>query len=300
MFRLIGEPIDLIVQGHFRENVGYIVEETRHGDREAVGTVFFVHVHMAHGLVFNYAVTCGHVVSGVSNRQFIRINKTAGGYEDLPIHFNQWTLNPVSDVAVVRVSADKSFRRWSYPMRFYRPGDAPVLSIGQDVFMAGLFASHPGQTSVEALVRSGKIALTLTQVSVEVNSRTKDRRTVVAHLVQALAWGGESGSPVFAYNPVHKLPTDAISRSLGETLEYGSPLTMEISVEERVEPHLVGMLHGHFRDMSEGVNAGIAIMIPYSKIVETLMDPVLTLERNAAVLQKEQEKQQNIKPLSSQ
>jgi hypothetical protein len=96
-----------------------------------------------------------------------------------------------------------------------------------------------------------------------------------AYLIEAHSIGGISGSPVFARRTMTLLWNDEIS---GPARTFHG-LTGEI--------HLIGMMHGHW-DVKEseinqvrlghdrtGVNLGIAIMVPISKILETIHQPLL-------------------------
>jgi hypothetical protein len=95
---------------------------------------------------------------------------------------------------------------------------------------------------------------------------------VISVFLPNAAWEGESGSPVFACTERHTTDVSAMFDSYGD---------MTGTVKASYESELLGMLHGHFRMDDEGrtVNAGIAIVIPVKKIMETLMDPKLVKYR---------------------
>ncbi|MFC1908948.1 hypothetical protein ACFLXD_03695 [Chloroflexota bacterium] len=87
-----------------------------------------------------------------------------------------------------------------------------------------------------------------------------------AYLVESRSWGGHSGSPVFIYFPITRKPG---------VIDFG----------HQQEFALLGLTQGHF-DIPKDViftgdilgtgevplNAGIAVVIPAEKIIETLME----------------------------
>lgn len=105
-----------------------------------------------------------------------------------------------------------------------------------------------------------------------------------AYLVEARSIGGISGSPVFARRTISVIWNDEISnRTTPVKALHG--LTGEV--------HLIGMMHGHW-DVKEseinqarmvptrdpqGVNVGIAIVVPMHKIIETINQPELAGRR---------------------
>jgi hypothetical protein len=298
----------MIVDELYRDNVGYVMADgwdaaTGKIIRYPIGTAFFVGVALGRqyslGTVV-YAVTCKHVIyAGPSGEQpealSIRINRRDGTWEDIPCNLDQWTLSTETDVAVAQLRLGPGFRIWPYRISEHiRVGETEIKT-GHDVFFVGMFEPLPGKDSVEALVRFGTVARHSAKVGIEIYPGA-DVVEVDAHLVQGMAWPGESGSPVFAYEEEHTLQGDALNRSLSNGLS-GFPIGNAV-VESTITPRLIGLLYGHFgfietaqaakarasrskasRVYSVEVNYGVAIVIPFSKIAATLMDGNLVSER---------------------
>jgi hypothetical protein len=268
----------MIVDQSYRDNVGYIVAKGPGDDgcevSAPIGTVFFLTVQIGDIGVY-YAVTCAHVINHMGQDPapslHIRVNTRDGAYCEVPSPPAEWKLSKDSDVAIARVKFGRDVKIWAYPIMehgyyFNQP------SLGQSVFMTGLFIPVPGEKCVEALVRSGTVAREIAEVPVIVNTSTKETKTVKACLIQATAWGGESGSPVFVYEPEAH-----IADGWGDTAYVSSSARVEV----RINPTLIGLLHGHFPIPEEDTNpnSGIAVVIPRQKIVELLCCDELTEER---------------------
>lgn len=286
----IGDPLDMFVERYYRDNVGYIVTEDfdKRGGlvRWPIGTAFFARVQQRDiGIV--YLVTCLHVVRGTSTPLFLRINNESGS-EDIPLSSSAWNTSQSSDVAISMFNPPFGVRVWACPI------DSSTLMMedsgedypwtGLEVFMTGLFTGFPGQEKVEALVRTGRIARPRATVELTIDSVTKEKRMVNVHLIQAMSWAGESGSPVFAYHTHETVPQDINSMAYGQSTAR---------VQSTVIPRFFGVLHGHFpieyeaeaankkRRIPENqiggkeVNSGIAIVVPAKDVYELLMsDPV--------------------------
>jgi hypothetical protein len=288
----IGDPLDVIVDQYYRDNVGYIVEEHANKKRSPVGTVFFVGIQ-TNGLISYYAVTCAHVVNpdkdGV-RPLFIRVN-TQNAYSDIPCPRKRWIVSDHSDVAVSEVLSGpgkfpQDAKIWAYPMQHHAYFTGPA--IGQSVFMAGLFSPVPGDNRVEALIRLGSVAREHCKIPVTVNmSAPKQKQTVDACWIQAMGWAGESGSPVYVYEPKHELNDMSL---------YSSP-----RVETVTEPMLVGLLHGHFPlgDGPNRPNSGIAIVVPVRDMWELLGNKVLVERRNRSLDEIRKRSAPRVNPASS-
>ena len=308
----LGDRVDMLLGTQYQDHVGYIVEERWDSDldksvRMPIGTTFFVSRQQG-SVITHYAVTCEHVVHPTHAEEnwplFVRVNTAAGSYRDIPCAREAWICSAISDVAVLKISLEPSLKYWAYPgdqiaAQFSKFWNGPTrvwgdhtVCIGDEVFMTGMFSTRPGENSVQALVRSGRIALPNTVVPVTVNLATKETKEIKAHLIEAMSWGGESGSPVFNYEESHVIS----ERQVANTLSRGGD---SMHVEVDVDPLLIGMLHGHFPVDYEGgqVNSGIAIVIHGAAIRELLDHPVLAedRQRSASLLESKSIK---AKPLS--
>lgn len=304
--RAIGEPEQMIVPDEYRKSVGYVIEERWSKEekdyvKHPVGTVFFVRGNLP-TTDMNiggacYAVTCKHVVFDYDGeppeKRHLRVNLKGGGFDDLLWEDNQWTLNDASDVAVAPITLGPKYDVTPYRLPLYDTGISfPPLQAGHDIFGIGLFQPIPGDDSVSALVRSGTVALPNTNVKVNVTeSMLIDLKG--AHLIEARSWGGESGSPVFAYTQEYQVEESFLEQfdSALYSSGFGGP-----RVRADLVPMFIGILQGHFilsEDVTNKrtsrksqktigtvpVNYGIGIVIPKEQIVGTLKSDNLEAER---------------------
>jgi hypothetical protein len=249
--------------------VGYAVQEFWDEDgcdyyREPIGTIFFVHSDAVSGRI-RYAVTCRHVIEAMyrngATKVFVRVNMQDGAFSDFETGIDSWTLSDSSDVAVIRFDLPTEPHFWSYPVeRNHRIG----LMEGMDVFFVGMFSELPEYTSVRAIVRTGTIAKVIASIPLRFKSNPDEVTQCAATLVELRSFGGESGSPVFAYDS--RLPPETqYARDPG----YGP------GSESR--PILLGLLHGYFeiaRSVTRGtkrigetlLNSGIGVVIGIGEI----------------------------------
>ena len=269
--------------------VGFIGEgisqdsERVYGDLYATG--FFVAVPCEspylRGQCAAYFVTAKHVASDLKDRPiYILTNKRGGGVTDnWTSPDNEWWVHPSdhgADVALIQVSENPeadtihiSVLDFGTPERLQRLG----IGIGDEIFATGLFTEIPGTTRNLPIVRHGNVAMMpAEQIQTELGFTD-------AYLVEARSLGGLSGSPVFVR---HTLRTE-VERADGTREPFfgnGSGMT------------LLGLMHGHWdikesemnkpfftHDRKHGVNYGVAIVVPASKIYETLYQPELVAMR---------------------
>ena len=291
-----GDPLDMLIDGLYRHNVGYVVIDEWDGSgyqRNAVGTAFFVEENLDQGFgVVHYAVTCRHVIEGVRNNascsnMFLRVNDGHGNAEDIRSCIGDWIMSENTDVAATRIDFPPEISFWAYPMQGIRGSSVGQLLPGHDVFFIGLFEGLPGIGSVQAIVRSGRVAMPSTSVPIIVDpSSPEDSRWVDAHLVESWCWGGESGSPVFVYEQSYRVRNTVFDTGF----PIGHLQRNDLRASE-VLPALLGILHGHFQipvpvknggadGGSVDMNSGLAIVIPAPAITATLMNERLVEDRN--------------------
>jgi hypothetical protein len=126
------------------------------------------------------------------------------------------------------------------------------ISVGDEVFLPGLFHHHPGSERNIPIVRIGNIAAMPEEpVSTELGPMD-------AYLIESRSIRGLSGSPVFVnLGPARKTPERP-------------PFTLQ-----RQTVYLLGVMHGHWDvptsdPLMGAVNMGIAIVPPISRAVEIL------------------------------
>lgn len=290
-----GEPLHMLVDELYRKNVCYIAAEYRENDSKdytivPVGTAFFVR-YVLGSHAFYYAITARHVIQDTHDSSqyrniFFRVNNPGSRVaRDIPVSYEDWVFHADSDVAVCRANWDASIDVFGLPVGALGTPATP----GHDVFFIGLFERLPGEGSVDAIVRFGKVAHPLTKVPISDFSTGRGTKIVDAYLVESRSWGGESGSPVFLHDEHYVVAP--------EPGLYGWRADIQQSrvTSTQVEPKVLGLLYGHFeinRSVRSGtvetgdevdLNSGIAVVIPASKILETLADPRLENYRQEAI-----------------
>lgn len=259
--------------------VGFLYVESGAGARP-IGTAFMIGVDGADGGVWVYFVTARHVVEAARNHSmdgqlYVRLNLRAGGVTYLATRFDFWyphPTDPAADVSVWAAAPSPSEIDYLVYPRAAVATDAAVqqneIGVGDEVFVTGLFANHSGADRNLPIVRIGNIA------AMPSEPIATSLGPAEGYLIEARSIGGLSGSPVFA-NLMGV-------RTLPGSLRIGGP-----------RHFLLGLIHGHW-DLrpspapaevpagglgDEVVNMGIAIVVPASKILETIDQPVFQAQR---------------------
>ena len=148
------------------------------------------------------------------------------------------------------------------------------MGLGSEIAIVGLFRSHYGKNLNIPIVRVGNISALPGEPI-----HTRYAGYISAYLIEARSIAGLSGSPVFSF------PDSAtvLARAL-RTGKMGQGAA------------LLGLMHGHFdvpylnedvvsdkHTPTQSVHTGIGIVIPVSKILETIRHPELTAMRKAVV-----------------
>jgi hypothetical protein len=144
-----------------------------------------------------------------------------------------------------------------------------AIGLGDEVSIPGLFLSHIGTTKNVPIVRTGNIA------AMHGEPVPTDRGLMDAYLVEMRSVGGISGSPVLTHMAIR--PSVLLPESENST-----------KIEQSGKSHyLLGLMHGHYTittrdewvirtDQQVGdINAGIAVVVPASKIMETISGSAL-------------------------
>jgi hypothetical protein len=167
----------------------------------------------------------------------------------------------------VNRAADRHLRRGRQVLP--RHARCVRLGIGDEVVIPGLFHSHLGTQRNVPIVRTGNIAA-MRDEPVPTSYGSMD-----AYLVEMRSIGGISGSPVLMHmemRPAVLLPESDVA----------------IAVEKSKKVHyLFGLVHGHYTITTQDewvyktnslvgdINAGTAVVVPASKIMETIRQPTV-------------------------
>ncbi len=239
-------------------------------DTEFIGTGFIVGYpsKLLESWNYTYLVTARHVPAGLGNDRFVvRANTKDGKYMDFIGEHAAWNFHPSDtsvDVAIAKINLgeDPDYRMVGTEMFLT---DQMIkeqnIGAGDDVFFPGLFTLLKTEKNLPIL-RMGNLALMNPGRLVP----TKSFGNIEAFLVEARSIGGLSGSPVFVRN------SNLFQRKIS----------------------LLGLMHGHWdvpeqqvqtvedaasMITSNKVNMGIAIVVPASKIMETLEQDTFVLQR---------------------
>lgn len=255
-----------------RKCVVFIGYETSGGARQLAGTGFFVSRHILGGSYhFSYIVTAKHVIDAIRDnlcdKVLLRINFKDGNAYWVETPIDLWISHPDDtevDVAIAGFPMEDEFDCASLPTFTFLTDEIisqERIGAGEDIAITGLFVNHYGHQRNIPIIRGGIISA-MPEEKVQTQSGLID-----AYLIEARSIGGLSGSPVFAYL--------GISRMLdGEVRHQHSHPAM----------YLLGLMHGHY-DIGtlpssgalrrENVNMGIGIVVPATKILEVINQPMV-------------------------
>lgn len=271
-----------------RKCVVFIGFRNADGMYEVRGTAFFVS-RAVEGLnrSFGYVITAKHVIDKIRDKSIykvsLRLNFKDGNARWVETDISDWYFHP-SDSEV-----DVALLRWSFPTdcdHHYLPTDTFAtesfvknleISNGDEVCITGLFARHYGTKKNIPIVRIGNIAA-MPEERIETSIGLID-----AYLIEARSIGGLSGSPVLVNLGLHRYLKGQFVQALEGPIFF-----------------LLGLVHGHWdalpseMDMitedavsAEKVNMGIAIVVPATKILEVINQPM--------VRKKDKEEEQEIR-----
>jgi hypothetical protein len=246
---------------------------------------------------FVYLATAKHCIDamkeaaskGLSDgKVYIRVNSQATVLPPIETDPDDWFFHPTEsekvDVAIYPISSgydewDVKFFTLIPDMTYVNPViiDREGVGPGDEVFIAGLFTRHAGKTRNIPIIRIGSIAAMSEE---PVDAAWCRPHPMEAHLIEARSIGGMSGSPVF----VNVGKIEPILFNDGKTPSRGQNTFF-----------LLGLIHGHWNwplpdvdmesddelnaDKDKKINAGIAMVVPATKIFETVQHPRLRLMR---------------------
>jgi len=275
-------PKLMFIPDEIRKSVVYVGYKKPNVDLSLQGTAFFVG-RQIQGLEdsFLYLITAAHVIRGISSKDnfdgkiLLRVYLIGGDAKTIETNVSDWKFHPDEtevDVAILpfltdlETIADVAWIPFDMFLDEYKKVENDI-SIGDEVFLTGLFYNHHGRKRNIPIVRVGNIsAMPEEKVFTKIG-------LIDAYLVEARSIGGISGSPVFV-----KVELDKHSQGhlLIGTGKRGGKF------------FLLGLMHGHYdydlltedsitmdAKAKEVVNMGIAIVVPSEKIMEVINQPVI-------------------------
>jgi hypothetical protein len=255
------------------------------------GTAFLVALkdELNPGEWFTYAVTAKHVIEFIRENSpdddvHVRANLSAGGTATFAAHASLWLPHPTdstTDVAVLEWPDDDGFDVLKFPLPYAAATEVEMrqagIGVGDEVFLVGLFHLHHGRDRNIPIVRVGNIAA-MPEEPVQVGTGGE---LMDAYLIEARSIGGLSGSPVFVQ------PGGAPLMNFPET-----PLAVPAIF-------LLGLMHGHWNidaaqiddglsgeATRERLNTGIGVVVPITKVLETIQQERLAQRRKDTVAQR--------------
>jgi hypothetical protein len=246
--------------------------------------------------LFPYLVTAHHVSEKLNEYGYqpvVRINGKDGKAYERDISYlqpnsaaaSQWIRHPDKsvDLAVAIFTDFNDYLAFVPERQFLRPSmlHEKGIGIGDETMTVGLFHFVRGTESNSPIVRIGSIAMLPTErISTEVYGMME------AYLIESRSISGLSGSPVFV-RETREFPT--------EIAWAGRRPLDDASVPYLVGGNffLLGLIHGHWdvkldgeinkleptATQEGGVNIGIAIVTPASKIADVLLSKQFTAQR---------------------
>lgn len=210
------------VSEDIKKSVVFMYGQNKDGTTGACsGFLVGVPAQPARTSLHTYLVTARHCLRENKNGDFysrvhVRVNRTAGGALLIPTRVTVEGLgrnvhlhpDPNVDLAVIEFRVDPAVMDVRViPPELLTDRDSlekAQITEGTDVFFAGLFTSYPGNERNYPIVRFGRVAL----VTPEVIQWAEGVKSNL-YLIEATAFGGNSGAPVFFY-----LSTDRIAGSV--------------------------------------------------------------------------------------
>ena len=296
------KDINMQIPDEIRKCVVFLAYKTTKG-YQMVGTGFFCGIDSDDKQFhFRYLVTAKHVLAkiqeqtkedkiSVDNNIWVRVNKKDGNVDYIPVPFNLWLSHPdisisVDIIACLDILNPAIYDYLTIPYTMFATKDVmdkEYIGIGDEIFMTGLFINHYGKKRNIPIIRVGNIAA-LDEEPIHA-SKFGD---MDAYLVETRSIGGLSGSPVFVHLSGSRISTDGNTTSMRSGHIF----------------YLFGLMHGHW-DLSaatedvitedvvskERVNMGIGIVVPFSKIWETLNQDIFKNNRESIILAEQKRRQ---------
>jgi hypothetical protein len=266
----------MIVPDSMRKSVVFIGYRMDNGDMKFAGSAFFLGKSVGNRRSdYVHLITAKHVIDRIRKyglqHVLIRVNLKNGESAWYQTETSDWKYHPTDlsvDVAVTPCGIPDDWDHLVFPTSMVGTPQqlaAKELSLGDELFIVGLFHHHAGTKRNIPIIRVGNLSA-LAEEKVE----AKEFGYIDAYLIEARSIGGLSGSPVFVdFGPA--------IRGIGG-----------------VRHMLLGLIHGHYdqpspelgadtQDISRGltterINTGIAIVVPCEKIVEVLDSQIAALE----------------------
>jgi V8-like Glu-specific endopeptidase len=285
----------------YRKTVVFLSNTNEVGERHNLGTGFFIAIPDSN-LLYGYLVTAKHVLlnpGSILPFEFIQVayNKKNGSRDSVLVSVKATGLNKniyyhqdlSVDLAVIplAIEIDSSDVRYSVEKELFRSKidfDTSYVKPGTNLFYTGMFSPYLGYNKNYPITRFGKVAL-ITEEKIKFE---KSEMKASLFLAETTTFGGNSGSPVFAFGSDYKINSHDPSDPINTKEQNNVPI------------YLIGIMKGYFQENAPiefmntstmtptySSNIGIAAIIPSYLLYEILEDlPLKTMRKNLKTSQK--------------
>ena len=222
-----------------------------------------------------------------------KLNSKNGPPHAIDFGPDDWDAHTSDDIAVVPLMLDgRTHEVCAIPIGMFSRRDDDEISVGDDVFMIGLYVDHEGRERNNPLARFGNVSMIANANSpVSHNGKSYER-----HIIDLHSRSGFSGSPVFVYRTFGANLVRSVEDVNIEIGPIASALDPERGnrgcgvVSTQIMPETMFKLLGihcsqfpeKWKDQKgleiDGVS-GMTCVAPASKILEALMSPKFVTER---------------------
>jgi hypothetical protein len=269
----------MLIPDRISKCVAFLAIVKNDDSSQLVGTAFFLGRQIGPKGFLVYVVTAKHVIDKARDlgcdKIYLRMNGKSGILLS-PTYIRDWICHPDAslnvDAAVLRFAPPPGADHLPFPLDGCITNEfmeRAQVGMGEEVFFPGLFVHHYGTDRNVPVVRIGNIAampegLVKTGIG-----------EIVAYLIEARSVGGFSGSPVFLNQSLVR----SVNGQVGFATNYS---------QRSGHFYLMGLVHGHFKSEIAGVdltiednareekiNAGIAIVVPITQVLEIINQPLI-------------------------
>ena len=261
-----------------KQCVSFIFKEKSSGEKEPIGTGFFVGIKLEYGDAV-YLVTAKHVLQKCPgefyDKIFVRLNaKETGFAEYMDIDLTKYVILTHSDesvdLAATFLRPNPNFFDYRLITQDYFSNSIILkkknIREGSNVFFPGLFTNFYGELKNFPILRFGRISLLIDE-RIEIHEKGQPPKLAHLYFVECQSLGGFSGSPVFFER---------------DRITPGGPFSSP-------EIYLGGVMKGHYNDTLETprgivreLNASLALVTPCYQLNELLNSEAAIKDRESA------------------
>jgi hypothetical protein len=253
-----------------------------------------------------WAITARHCIEEVrasGKSMYVRVN-AGDSYVDVPTEPDDWHESDEADAACLYwsnadvapqsaiplgqlVDENYCYRFGKYAFGLGEDAQEQAVYLGAEVAFLGLFSQHAGKERNLPVARFGAVAR-LPQEPITVKRPDGRSERIEGYLVEAMSWGGHSGSPAFWAHPFVNVidipaPLPGGNRQQRRAAQKAPQRRVQASKEDQLLT-LLGLVSAHFDipqvatiagdvlgKVTTDVNAGMAVVTP-AHFIRRLID----------------------------